>query len=242
MAVDTEEGADRRGELSGKWPVDRSLLAVLRWIEVGALGAGITLLAIFAGAKVDQAVAREMQLAAFDGARNAGADAAHPTLADQSLWSEGRIAKYKESLSLPFAPPLAVLRVPKIALEVPVLAGIDELTLNRAVGAIPGTAAPGESGNVGIAGHRDGYFRGLKDLAAGDWLEVETLAGKREYRVTSIRIVDPSEVEVLAPAAQPTLTLVTCYPFYFVGNAPQRFIVRAETPTAVGEREARQDR
>ena len=162
--------------------------------------------------------------------------------ADQSLWSEGRIAKYRQSLTQNFAPPLAVLRIPKIGLEVPVLPGIDEPTLNRAVGAIPGTALPGEPGNVGIAGHRDGYFRGLKDLATGDRLELETLAGRVEYSVTSIRIVEPTAVEVLAPTPQPVLTLVTCYPFYFVGNAPQRFIVRAEARASGGGSEVRQDR
>ena len=220
----------------------RALPRLLRWIQTGTLGAGVALLVFFAGAMVDRSVARGKQLSAFEAARAATLAPASAEATDQSLWSAGRIAKFRQSLNQSFAPPLAVLRIPKLGLEVPVLPGIDELPLNRAVGALPGTAVPGEAGNVGIAGHRDSYFRGLKDIVTGDRLELETLAGKQEYRVTSIRIVAPDAVEVLAPTTQPALTLVTCYPFYFVGNAPQRFIVRAEAQTAVGGSEAHQDR
>lgn len=220
----------------------RALPRLLRWIQTGTLGAGVALLVFFAGAMLDRSVARGRQLSAFEAARAATLAPASAEATDQSLWSAGRIAKYRQSLTASFGPPLAVLRIPKIGLEVAVLSGIDELTLNRAVGTIPGTAAPGEPGNVGIAGHRDGFFRGLKDIAAGDLLELETLAGKQEYLVTSIRIVDPGAVEVLAPTPRPALTLVTCYPFYFVGNAPQRYIVRAEAPAVASEGEARQDR
>ena len=86
---------------------------------------------------------------------------------------------------------------------------------------------PGQSGNVGIAGHRDGFFRGLKDVSAGDVLEVESLSGTDRYVIESITIVSPDRVDVLAPTAIPTVTLVTCFPFYYVGNAPKRYIVRA---------------
>ncbi len=240
--MDTQERVGKLGEVSCRGPAGRSRLAVMRRIEDGAFGVGITLLAFFAGAKVDQAVARAMQLPAFDAAHSAGVDTAHPAGPDQSLWSEARIAKYKESLSQAFAPPLAVLRIPRIGLEVPVLPGTDELTLNRAVGAIAGTALPGEVGNVGIAGHRDGFFRGLKDIESGDRLELETLGGKQEYRVTSIRIVDPSEVHVLAPTPRQVVTLVTCYPFYFVGKAPLRYVVQAEALPSGGTSEVRQKR
>lgn len=240
--MEAEKGAGRVGTDSCKELSGRSRLAVLRWFEVGAFGVGIALVAFFAGAKVDQAVARAMQISAFDAARSAQMDLAQPTGADQRLWSEARIAKYNETLSQVFAPPLAVLRIPKIGLEVPVLPGTDDLTLNRAVGAIAGTALPGEVGNVGIAGHRDSFFRGLKDVESGDRLEIETLAGKQEYRVTSIRIVDPSEVHVLAPTPRPVVTLVTCYPFYFVGKAPQRYIVQAEAQSSAEANEARQSR
>jgi len=120
-----------------------------------------------------------------------------------------------------------VLRIPKIQLEVPVLDGTDDRTLDRAVGYIGGTAQPGTAGNVGIAGHRDGFFRGLKDIAAGDVIEVDTRERTDVYRVERTWVVKPEEVSVLDQTPTPTLTLVTCYPFYFIGSAPRRFIVRA---------------
>jgi sortase A len=101
-----------------------------------------------------------------------------------------------------------------------------------------GTARLGEAGNVGIAGHRDGFFRGLKDVSTGDVIEVETLGGIETYEVTQITIVDPSAIDVLDPTPQPAITLVTCYPFYFVGSAPERYIVRA---TRVDEGESREE-
>lgn len=240
--VDQAGSAGNAGQAPSGALARRLLPRALGWIQTGAIGAGTALLIFFAGASIDRSVARGRQLSAFESARGAALDAAGAAAADQSLWSAGRIAKYRQSLTQSFAAPLAVLRIPKIGLEVPVLPGIDELTLNRAVGAIPGTALPGESGNVGIAGHRDGYFRGLKDLATGDRLELETLAGREQYQVTEIRIVDPGAVEVLAPTPRPTVTLVTCYPFYFVGNAPQRYIVRAEAVPSAGATEVGQNR
>jgi len=148
-------------------------------------------------------------------------------LPDFSLWSEKRIKEYEESLAIHFEPAVAVLRVPKIHLEVPVLRGTDDLTLNRGVGLIAGTARPGETGNIGIAGHRDGFFRGLKDVITGDMLEIVTPAKTDTYVIDSIVIVDPKNVSILAPREQSSVTLVTCYPFYFVGSAPQRYIVQA---------------
>jgi len=124
-------------------------------------------------------------------------------------------------------PPLAVLRIPKVHLEVPVLPGTDDFTLNRAVGHIDDTAMPGAEGNSGIAGHRDGFFRGLKDIAPGDAIELETLRGKELYTVERTWVVSPEDVSVLDATPTRSLTLVTCYPFYHVGPAPHRFIVRA---------------
>ena len=107
------------------------------------------------------------------------------------------------------------------------LPGTDDHTLDRAVGHIEDTAEPGTDGNSGIAGHRDGFFRGLKDIAPGDAIELETLKGKDVYRVERTWVVNPEDVWVLDPTPTRALTLVTCYPFYYVGSAPQRFIVRA---------------
>jgi sortase A len=142
-------------------------------------------------------------------------------------WDEKNLHAGCESSSARSAVPLAVLRIPKIRLEVPVLEGTDGLTLNHAVGRIAGTARLGEPGDIGIAGHRDRFFRELKDLTVGDTVELRTLTGTVAYKVDKIGIVAPEDISVLNPKAGPSLTLVTCYPFYFVGSAPQRYIVSA---------------
>jgi sortase A len=146
---------------------------------------------------------------------------------DLGLWDRERIDAWRRGLNAPAPEPFAVLRIPKIRLEVAILPGTGEWTLNRAVGHIEDTALPGTDGNSGIAGHRDGFFRGLKDIGRDDAIELETLRGKEVYRVERIWIVDPSDVSVLDPTPVRSLTLVTCYPFYYVGPAPQRYIVRA---------------
>ena len=150
-----------------------------------------------------------------------------PPAPDLSLWDPERISAWRHALDESAPPPLAVLRIPKIHLEVPVLPGTDDFTLNRAVGHIDDTALPGAEGNSGIAGHRDGFFRGLKDIAPGDAIELETLRGKELYTVERTWVVSPEDVSVLDATPTRSLTLVTCYPFYHVGPAPHRFIVRA---------------
>jgi sortase A len=138
-----------------------------------------------------------------------------------------RIGAPRRALNALAPEPLAVLRIPKIGLEVAVLPGTGESTLKRAVGHIEDTAMPGTDGNSGIAGHRDGFFRGLKDIGLDDAIELETLRGKEVYRVERVWVVGPSDVFVLDPTPVRSLTLVTCYPFYYVGPAPQRYVVRA---------------
>jgi sortase A len=152
---------------------------------------------------------------------------------DQSLWSPERIRAWRDTFSRPAPQALAVLRIPRIGLEVPILEGTDDWTLDRAVGHIADTAAPGADGNSGIAGHRDGFFRGLKDIREGDEIALETQRGRETYRIERTWIVDPTDVSVLDPTPRRAITLVTCYPFYFIGSAPQRFIVRAvlKSPT-----------
>lgn len=146
---------------------------------------------------------------------------------DFSLWSPKRIKAFEESLAQRFAPAMGILRVSKVSIEAPILDGTDDLSLNRGVGHIEGTAALGENGNVGIAGHRDGFFRGLKDIRVGDKIEIETPTQNLTYVIDGVTIVDPSDVSVLQPRGHASLTLVTCYPFYFVGSAPSRYIVQA---------------
>ncbi|HZF29653.1 MAG TPA: class D sortase [Gammaproteobacteria bacterium] len=213
--------------------------ALLRATELVLLTSGLALLGIYAAARLDTAVAQAAALEAFAVAQAAGAaqaagggkavpaaklgDTSEP---DQTLWDKGRIAAYRASLAAD-APPLGVLAVPRIGLRAAVFAGTDTLALNRGVGWIEGTAPLGALGNVGLAGHRDGFFRGLKDIAVGDEIEVRSLEGSMRYRVTETLIVTPADVYVLAPTERATLTLVTCYPFYVVGDAPKRFIVKA---------------
>jgi len=118
--------------------------------------------------------------------------------------------------------------IPRLSISAIVKEGVDQRTLDIAVGHIPHTALPGEVGNVGVAAHRDTLFRNLKDVRRDDRITLTTLDGAFVYRVVSFQIVEPTDVSVLDPSAhENALTLVTCYPFYFVGNAPRRFIVRA---------------
>jgi sortase A len=123
---------------------------------------------------------------------------------------------------------LGIFEIPRLELELPIYDGATDLHMDRGIARIDGTAMPGhDEGNLGIAGHRDGYFRVLKDIRFGDEISVTTSAGKQTYVVEQLMIVDPSVVDVLHRTPTPTITLVTCYPFYFVGHAPQRFIVQA---------------
>jgi len=120
------------------------------------------------------------------------------------------------------------LEIPRLGVFVIVVEGADPGDLKHAVGHITGTSLPGESGNVGIAGHRDTFFRPLRFTQPGDRIALRTLRGTYRYRVISTTLVQPTEVQVLNPIGRDALTLVTCYPFYYVGPAPERFIVRAE--------------
>ncbi|MGD1072041.1 MAG: class D sortase [Bryobacteraceae bacterium] len=123
------------------------------------------------------------------------------------------------------------IEVPRLGLAVIVMEGTGTNILRRAAGHITGTALPGEPGNVGISGHRDTFFRPLRNIRKDDVIVFTTLAGEYRYRVVSTSIVSPDDVAVLQPTATEILTVVTCYPFYFVGAAPDRFIVRAERIT-----------
>ena len=120
------------------------------------------------------------------------------------------------------------LEIPRLGLSAMLMEGDDAKTLRRAVGHIPGTPLPGGPGNVALSGHRDTFFRPLRNIRENDIIAVTTLEGEYRYRVVSTRIVAPDNLEVLSGSAGEILTLVTCYPFYFVGPAPDRFIVRAE--------------
>jgi sortase A len=123
--------------------------------------------------------------------------------------------------------PVGELDIPRLHLSVIVFEGDDARILKVGGGHIPGTALPPGNGNVGIAAHRDTFFRPLRGIHRNDKITLRTPAGTVQYRVTQTEIVQPSNTHVLAPAPGRDLTLITCYPFYYVGNAPQRFIVHA---------------
>jgi sortase A len=205
------------------------------------MATAIVLLATFALAFADRSGSSYLALKAFDDAQATGAARDAPNAkpfgrdddVDFSLWSEQRVRAYKEGLLPDKMLPMAVLGISKFRLRVPVFEGTDDLILNRGVGWIVGTGRPGEAGNIGLAGHRDGFFRGLKDIAVGDAVELTTLEVRSTYVVDEIEIVSPERVDVLEPRASPSITLVTCYPFYYVGDAPQRFIVHARLDRTV---------
>jgi len=223
-------------------------MRVTRLLEIFAWTVGGLLLATYAGVRAWSAYASEDGIDALRQARAGHAallaqtDAATPVHStstaqsnalqtgtpDTSLWNAKRLEEYKATLNQKGLPE-GVLRIPKLKLEVPIYEGTSDLTLNRGAGRIEGTARiDSNAGNIGIAAHRDGFFRPLKDIAVGDTLVLETLTTTREYRVTRLDIVDPSNTSVLAPTSSAAITLVTCYPFYFVGSAPKRFIVHAQ--------------
>lgn len=120
------------------------------------------------------------------------------------------------------------LQIPRLGVSVMIVEGVEDGDLNRAVGHIPGTALPWRTGNVGIAGHRDTFFRPLRFIRLNDRVTLSTLQGAYRYRVVSTKVVTPGDVRALDPTGRDILTLVTCFPFYYVGSAPRRFIVRAE--------------
>jgi LPXTG-site transpeptidase (sortase) family protein len=131
----------------------------------------------------------------------------------------------------PVTPALAamvgILEIPRLNISSPVMSGDDTRTLDRAVGHLPDTPKPWESGNSAVAAHRDGLFRPLKNIKIGDDLRIRTAHGEFTYQVRELKIVSPKDLSVLQPTADDMLTLITCYPFNYIGPAPKRFIVRA---------------
>ena len=202
--------------------------------------AGILLVGIVATAYIHRTLSLRISMRNFEKARHeylssvpAGETAPPNATEDVNSGGSNPPSDVQVSRASTIAPhhragvPLAILRIPKIDLDVPVFIGTDEITLNRGVGQIPGSAPPGQKGNIGIAGHRDGFFRNLKDLNRGDPIQLEMPASTQTYIVDSILVTGPDDVSVLQPGDEQSLTLVTCYPFRFIGPAPRRFVVKA---------------
>jgi len=150
---------------------------------------------------------------------------------DTSLWNAARITDYEASLKAELPQVLGVLEVPSVGLKVPVYATNTDLVMDRGAGVIDGMSYPHEPGNIGISGHRDGYFRVLKDVQVGEPIVLQTLEGEKVFKIKATTIVPIADKALLRDTDDQTVTLVTCYPFYFVGHAPKRFIVTASLDT-----------
>ncbi len=215
----------------------------LRILERGLLLFGLVLLLMFAFAHIHRFIMFRAEMAKFEARQ---LESNHkPSAGVEAIGGGNRNAEFRQAQDTEYSPrsmqrkesypanlgkngaSLAVLRIPALHLEVPILEGTDAATLNRGAGRIAGTSLLGQGGNIGIAGHRDGFFRRLKDIRTGDAIELVTMSGTDVFVVDQIRITSPADVSVLQPRTKNSLTLVTCYPFYFVGPAPGRYIVEA---------------
>ncbi len=186
-------------------------------LELVCWTVGLLLLALFLSARAGLENLRQHGVEVFVEARDAAGQQ------DVVETDSGPLSQPVNEQSIP----IALLRIPRLSLEVPVYRDISEFNLNRGAGWVQGTAGPNNDGNMAIAAHRDQHFRPLKDIAVGDVLELESLSQQSNYQVTSLSIVEPQELWPLDPTDESTVTLITCYPFYFVGNAPLRYIVQA---------------
>lgn len=210
----------------------RKRRSVWAWIEVALWAVAVASALLVSFSVADRALFSARQSRAFDqNLRSAEASRAANDasgVSDPSPSSATVLAR-----RLPF---VAKLEIPSIALSALVVDGVDAQTLRRAVGRIPASSRPGEPGDVALAGHRDTDFRALGQLDQGDPLILRTGDGEFRYEVESIRIVEPQRIDVLTPADHPTLTLVTCYPFHYVGPAPLRYVVRAREVARPGRK------
>lgn len=194
------------------------------------LALAVACLGIYGYAYVERALYQAHESREFDRMPERGATAfAAPEDIIGPVLPAGRPARRSASTPSSRGPTALIgrLSVPRLNLSAMVREGIDRDTLQVAIGHIPATALPGQAGNIGLAGHRDTFFRGLKDVRTEDEIRFSTLNGDFSYVVESVIVVEPDNVGVLAPSSGNVLTLVTCYPFSFIGTAPKRFVVRA---------------
>lgn len=213
-----------------------------RGMELLCWGLGLALLSYAVLAKIHEAEASSAGLQAFalaavadppiadttpENISNTLLDAGQLQAVDQSLWSKKRITQFADIHKRDNETPLAVLRIDDLKIMVPVYPGASDFNLNRGAGWVEETAPVDGRGNIAIAAHRDSFFRALKDAKKGQKMSLQTLHGTRQFTLTDIQIIDPTETSVLEPSSTSKLTLVTCYPFYHVGSAPQRYIVTA---------------
>ena len=187
---------------------------ILRWTQLGLFACAVLMLGYCGFVLLDTWAFQKREQRQFD--RAVGGAASHCPLSPKALPSaaEGGL--------------IGRIEIARLGVSVMVVEGTGSKALRRAAGHIVGTGLPGRPGNIGISAHRDTFFRPLRNIRKNDIITLTTLLGEYRYRVVSTRIVSPADVEVLDRGDGEILTLVTCYPFYFVGSAPDRFIVRAE--------------
>jgi sortase A len=206
-----------------------------RRLETLLLLCGIVLLAFWAYASLEAALYQRFENRELDAIlRSRGADSGPPeggphtsTLDVPASTDAGADFRRPNPRPVPGSA-IGRIEIPRLGVSTIVRAGSDARTLRLAVGHIPGTALPGDGGNVGLAGHRDTFFRRLRDIRPDDEIRLVTAGGVFTYRVARTDVVWPKDVWVLDDTGHPVLTLITCYPFSYVGTAPRRFIVRAE--------------
>jgi sortase A len=208
------------------------LALFLRWARFFFLAVGVLALTYCAAVLLDRWLFQAYQTWRFERALKNAQTSAPTTLqpASSSLPAESEADHaLAESLGIDglAGSPLGRIEISSIGLAAMIMEGVDTRTLRHAVGHIPGTPLPGQPGNVALAGHRDTFFRGLHNVHKDDEITLTTLHGSCRYLVDSTQVVGPEDIKVLSATPDNILTLVTCYPFYFVGPAPQRFIVRA---------------
>lgn len=200
-----------------------SRTAVLTWLGRVVTAAGVLALLTAGFFYLDTALFQRARNRAFDQMRAAERSPA----ASQAVPARSRSDSAMNRVPVAAGTELGRIQIPALHLSAIILQGTGAGTLRRAVGHLPASALPGQPGNIVLAGHRDTFFRPLRGIQPGDTITLQTLRASFDYRVETIRIVSPNDTAVLKASASDTLTLVTCYPFYFVGPAPRRFIVRA---------------
>ena len=218
---------------------------VLRWLEQTLFALAVVCLAYYGYQTIEARQVQQEQAAAFEALLESSRPAA--PLAPPTTVVAERVALPQDDAPaapaprrrLPATGPagdvLALLEIPRLQLASTIVSGDSDDVLDVAIGHLPDTPKPWEAGNSALAAHRDGLFRPLRHIRLGDEIRVRSQHGDILYRVSETRIVTPDDLSVLAPTTSQTLTLITCYPFNFIGNAPKRFIVHAQRINAEQE-------
>ena len=204
----------------GAYRAGRAASQLLLWLERLLLITGVAALGYFVYVNIETRLYQAMENRELDTILTAGPE-------------PGPMA----AAAAPVVPGSAIgrIEIPRLGISAVIRAGVDARTLRLAVGHIPGTALPGAGSNIGLAGHRDTFFRKLQDIRTFDEIRIVTPNGTFSYEVERTRIVKPEDTWVLNPTEIPSITLVTCYPFTYIGSAPERFIVRAIAPPKAPE-------